>query len=231
MRNLAIITARSGSKGIEDKNIKELNGKPLLAYSIEAARNTSLFAEIMVSTDSEKYASISRELGANVPFLRSIETSSDNATSWAVVKEVIKRYKEKGIVFDTVTLLQPTSPLREATDIINGYKIMMDRDANLVVAVCEVAHSPLWANTLPGDNSLTDFLKPEVVTMPRQSMPKYYRINGALYIIKVDHLLKSKDIYKEKSFALIMDRSRSIDIDDELDFKIAEVLIKHRLEK
>ncbi len=231
MRNLAIITARAGSKGIEDKNIKELNGKPLLAYSIKAAKESSQFTQIMVSTDSEIYASIAKKWGAEVPFLRSREASNDTASSWSVVKEVLRNYGEMGITFDTVTLLQPTSPLREAEDIVNGYKILREKDANLVVAVCEVAHSPLWANTLPENNSLTRFLKPEVVTMPRQSIPKYYRINGALYIIRVDYLLKSKDIYKEKSFALIMDRSRSIDIDDELDFDIAEVLIKHKNKK
>jgi CMP-N,N'-diacetyllegionaminic acid synthase len=185
----------------------------------------------MVSTDSEIYASIAKKWGAEVPFLRSREASNDTASSWSVVKEVLRNYGEMGITFDTVTLLQPTSPLREAEDIVNGYKILREKDANLVVAVCEVAHSPLWANTLPENNSLTRFLKPEVVTMPRQSIPKYYRINGALYIIRVDYLLKSKDIYKEKSFALIMDRSRSIDIDDELDFDIAEVLIKHKNKK
>lgn len=105
MKNLAIIPARSGSKRLKDKNIKLLNGKPLLAYTIESARESGLFDEIMVSTDSEKYAEIARQWGANVPFLRSYELSNDTASSWDVVKDVIIRYKNLGFEFDTVALL------------------------------------------------------------------------------------------------------------------------------
>ncbi|RBP58094.1 N-acylneuraminate cytidylyltransferase [Alkalibaculum bacchi] len=227
MKNLAIIPARSGSKGLKDKNIKMLNEKPLLAYSIEAAKESGLFDEIMVSTDSEKYAEVAKQWGAKVPFLRSQELSNDTASSWEVVKDVIERYRSLGIEFDTVALLQPTSPLRSSEDIINGYEVMREKIANFVVAVCEMDHSPLWANTLPVDLSMGNFIRPEVVTMPRQSIPTYYRINGALYIIKVDYLMKTTDIYSEKSYAIIMNKENSIDIDDQIDFTIAEVLIKN----
>lgn len=225
MKNIAIIPARSGSKGLKDKNIKMLNGKPLLAYSIEAAKKSGLFDEIMVSTDSEKYAEIAKQWGAKVPFLRSQELSNDTASSWEVVKDVIERYRNFGLEFDTVALLQPTSPLRSSDDILNGYDVMKEKAANFVIAVCEMDHSPLWANTLPVDLSMGNFIRPEVVTMPRQSIPTYYRINGALYIIKVDYLMKNTDIYSEKSYATIMRKERSIDIDDQLDFTIAEVLL------
>lgn len=117
MKNIAVITARSGSKALVDKNIKLLAGKPLLAYTIEAAKESGCFDTIMVSTDSEKYAVIARDYGAQVPFLRSEATSSDTAGSWDVVREVICQYKELGEVFDSVCLLQPTSPLRTAEDI------------------------------------------------------------------------------------------------------------------
>ena len=121
--NLAIIPARSGSKGVIDKNIRELNGKPLMEYSIEVAMKSKCFDEVMVSTDSEKYADIARRCGAKVPFLRSTENSSEWATSWGVVREVLNRYREQGILFEMVTLLQPTSPLRTANDIIKRMQV------------------------------------------------------------------------------------------------------------
>ena len=114
MTSIAIILARSGSKGLKDKNIKLMNGKPLIAYSIEAAKNSGLFDVVHVSTDSQKYADIAAEYGADEPFLRSEEMSSDTADSWDAVLEVLRRYKELGKEFDMVTLLQPTSPIRTA---------------------------------------------------------------------------------------------------------------------
>ena len=117
MKNIAIITARSGSKGLPHKNIKLLNGKPLMAWSIEAALKSGMFDTVIVSTDSEEYARIAREYGAEVPFLRSEATSGDNANSWDTVAEVLDNYRKLGREFDTFMLLQPTSPLRSAEDI------------------------------------------------------------------------------------------------------------------
>ena len=228
MINLAIIPARSGSKGLKDKNIKLLNGKPLMAYTIEAAIQSKMFDEVMVSTDSEEYADIAKRNGAKVPFMRCSELSNDIASSWDVVRDVLDRYREAGKVFDTVALLQPTSPLRTAEDIIEGYKLMNDKSANSVIGVCEVDHSPLWMNTLPEDNSMGNFINPKVVGLPRQELEKYYRINGAIYIIKTEYLLKIDNIYKYKSYALIMDRMNSIDIDQDIDFILAESILKNR---
>ncbi len=226
MKNLAIIPARSGSKGLKDKNIKLLNGKPLISYTIEAAINSKMFDEVMVSTDSIEYAEIAKLYGAKVPFMRNSELSNDTASSWDVVRDVLHKYKEAGKEFDTVALLQPTSPLRTGKDIIEGYKLMDDRLANSIIGVCEVDHSPLWMNTLPEDNSMGNFINPKVVGLSRQKLEKYYRINGEVYIMKTEYLLKTNNIYKDKSFALIIDKKKSIDIDDELDFIIAEILIK-----
>ena len=179
MSNIAIIPARSGSKGLKNKNIKELNGKPLLAYSIEAAKESKLFDEIMVSTDSNKYAQIARSYGANVPFLRSETNSSDNASSWNVVLEVLQKYLETGIKFNSICLLQPTSPLRTAKDIIEAYKLLETKQADAITSVCEVDHSPLWTMTLPENLSLDEFKKRDSDT-PRQLLEKYYRLNGAI---------------------------------------------------
>lgn len=229
MKNLAIIPARSGSKGLKDKNIKLLNGKPLLAYSIEAAIESKMFDTIMVSTDSLEYADIAMKYGADVPFLRSLEMSSDKASSWDTVKEVLSNYKKQGFQFDTVCLLQPTSPLRTPNDIKDGYKILDEKDCDGVTSVCEVDHSPLWMNTLPKNLCMDEFLNPDIVNLGRQSLQTYYRINGALYIRKIKISNSKISILDKKQFALIMDKCKSIDIDTDLDFKFAEFLMQNSI--
>lgn len=228
MKNIAIIPARSGSKGLKDKNIKELIGKPLIAYTIEAARNSKLFDEIMVSTDSVYYSKIAKEWGAKVPFLRDEELAIDTASSWDVVKDVLEKYQTLGKEFDTVALLQPTSPLRTEKDIMAGYEKMMKEDANGIISVCEVEHSPLWSNVLPGDCSFTNFLVPDLIYKRRQELPVYYRMNGAIYIFKIDYFLRTDNIYSDKVFAIKMIKENSVDIDNEFDFIIAEAILKSK---
>lgn len=226
MINLAIIPARSGSKGLADKNIKELNGKPLLAYTIDAATESNMFDEIFVSTDSAEYAEIAKKYGANVPFLRSKETAGDSSSSWDVVSETLEKYKAIGKEFDTISLLQPTSPLRRAEDIIKGYELMDKKRANAIVAVCETEHSPLWCNVLPDDLSMQGFISDEIINRPRQELPVYYRVNGALYIVKRSMLKDNFDLYNNGCYAYIMDKKYSIDIDEELDFQIAQQIMQ-----
>lgn len=225
MKNIAIIPARSGSKGLKDKNIKELNGKPLIAYSIEAALKSGVFDRVHLSTDSEQYAEIGRMYGADVPFLRREDLSSDVAGTWDVVKYVVNEYEKLGEQFDTLSVLQPTSPLRTAEDISRAYDFFVFKNANMVSSVCEMEHSPLWSNTLPEDLSMTNFEDEEVTFAPRQTLPKYYRECGAIYIVRKEHLLQSKNIYKDRCYAFIMEQSHAIDIDSAIDFKIAEVLM------
>lgn len=224
MRNIAIITARSGSKGLPDKNIRPLAGMPLMAYSIKAAVESKLFDTIMVSTDSEIYANIARLYGADVPFLRSEFTSGDNANSWDVVAEVLKNYQKLGKTFDTVCLLQPTSPLRKAEDITEGYNLMMTKCCNSVTAVCEMEHSPLWSMTLAEDLCLDDYRK-KSVDVPRQKLEKYYRINGALYIRRINYSNNGISFCLSNEYALVMERKRSVDIDTIEDFEYAEWLM------
>lgn len=228
MKNIAIIPARSGSKGLKDKNIKLLNGLPLMAYSIDTAVKSELFDEVMVSTDSEKYAEIAASYGASVPFLRSPELSSDTATSKDVILDVLKKYDALGKHFDTFTLLQPTSPLRTAEDIVRAYELFTQKKADGVVGVSEVDHSPLLCNTLPDDGSLVDFIKPEIKDKPRQSLDVYYRINGAMYIADVRYYREWGDFYRERCYAYVMDRESSVDIDSEMDFSMVEFLMKYR---
>lgn len=229
MRNLAIITARNGSKGLKNKNIKILEGKPLIAYSIEAAIESGMFDMVMVSTDSEEYAGIARGYGAEVPFLRSEKTASDYASSWDAVEEVLIRYRNMGEEYDTFMLLQPTSPLRSAYDIKNAYGEMKEKKAYSIVSLCEVDHSPLQCNVLAYNNSLDGFIREEIKGKRRQDLPIYYRINGAIYLVSVPYFLESHDIYRERCFAYIMDKRSSIDIDDEFDFIVAGALLKRNM--
>ena len=226
MSNIAIIPARSGSKGLRHKNIRLLNNLPLMAYSIIAAKESGLFDEILVSTDSMDYARIAITYGASVPCPRSAEASTDLASSWDVVTEVLTKLRDFGSSFDTFALLQPTSPLRKCQDLQKAYDMFVERGANAIVGVCEATHSPLWCNTLPDDLSLKGFLPENIVRLPRQSLSKYYTINGSLYIVRTDYFLANSDIYREKAYAFIMPKERSIDIDDELDFIIAEAILR-----
>ncbi|WP_404405194.1 cytidylyltransferase domain-containing protein [Jeotgalibacillus malaysiensis] len=225
MRHIAIIPARSGSKGLKHKNIKLLNEKPLIAYTIEAALKSNVFDEVMVTTDSSEYAEIAKQYGAKVPYLRNEELSSDQASSWDVVRDVLSYYKKNDQYFNTLCLLQPTSPLRDYNDIINAYQLMEERNADSVVSVCETEHSPLWSNTLPEDLSLRSFLNDDLLGNQRQALPVYYRLNGAIYIAEYDLIVNEKNIFKANSYAFIMSKRKSIDIDESLDFKIAEMLL------
>lgn len=225
MGNIAVITARCGSKGLKDKNIKLLNGKPLMAYTIEAARQSGCFDCIHVSTDSEEYAAIAREFGAETPFLRDAKLASDTAGSWDVVRAVLHQYAQEGSKFETAALLQPTSPLRTAGDIQNAFALMEDKNAQVVAGVCEMEHSPLWSNTLPEDRNMNGFQSTSFL-IPRQQLPVYYRINGAIYLINVDYLMKKGELYGQCSYAYIMPKERSVDIDDMFDLLLVETYMR-----
>lgn len=227
---IAIIPARSGSKGLKDKNIKLFKGKPLIAHTIEAALQSEIFHNVIVSTDSQTYADISKRYGANVPFLRSKELSGDKASSSDVIINVLRTLEESGESFDYFILLQPTSPLRDSKDIRAAVDLLFSKNATSVVSVCEVDHSPLLSNVLKEDLKLKDFIKNTNNTR-RQDMEKYFRINGAIYISKTEHYIENKDFYGEDSFAYIMDKEKSIDIDDIVDFSIAEVMYDYVKQK
>lgn len=226
MKSIAVIPARSGSKGLKDKNIKALAGKPLLAYTVEAALESGRFDIVHVSTDSSLYADIAKKYGADVPFLRGADISTDTASTWDVVRFVLKEYEKSGFLFGTVSVLQPTSPLRTSEDIKDAFRFFEKKKAKMISSVCEMEHSPLWSNTLPEDLSMADFEKEEAAFIPRQAQPTYYRENGAIYILKTDHLFHANNIYKDGCYAYIMEQGHSVDIDGEMDFHMAEFLMK-----
>ena len=225
MKNIAIISARSGSKGLKDKNIRNLAGKPLMAYSIEAALKSNCFDSVMVSTDSERYAEIGRKYGAEVPFLRSPVTSSDTASSWDVVEEVLHGYEKMGKSYETFCLLQPTSPLRTVDDIMSAYKLFEEKHSIAVISMTELEHPIEWCGMIDESLSLDGF-HGRSEGGRRQDFKKTYRPNGAIYIVSISEFRKDRFLYRNGSFAYIMPQQRSWDIDTEIDFMMAEMLME-----
>lgn len=224
-RILAIIPARGGSKRLPRKNILPLAGKPLIAWTIEAAINSQMFSEVMVNTDDDEIAKVSSELGAKIPFIRPNELASDTASSNDVIKHTLLWYRDKGINFTEVVLLQPTSPLRSSDDIIAALDLYNKKNASSVLSVCEVDHPTAWCNILDESLSLKGFIKENVRKLRSQDIDKEYRLNGAIYILNVVKFLAKNSTVLEPSFAAIMPRSRSIDIDEKIDFDIAEAIL------
>jgi len=222
---LAVIPARSGSKGIKDKNIKNLNGKPLIAYTIEESIRSRIFEDVIVSTDSEKYKKIAEGYGAWVPFLREKKLAEDTANTIDVVEDVLLKLKNIGKKYDSLMILQPTSPLRDKYDIRGAFKLFCEKEANSVVSMCECDYAPQLTKKLNDKMKLDGFLS-DINKIRRQDLGKFYRLNGAIYLIKVQYFLKYKYIYKENSYAFIMDKKKSIDIDDLDDLKYAEFLMQ-----
>ena len=230
MKNIAVIPARSGSKGLPDKNIRPVNGKPLLAYTIEAALESGCFDTIHVSTDSERYAEIARQYGADVPFLRSAALATDTASTWDAVREVLARYDELGKRFDTMMLMQPTTPLRTGGDVKEAYALLQKKQAKSVIAVCEVDHSPLWCDTIPDSGSMKGFGRKDLAWVNRQDLRPYYRVNGAIYLLSVNgiNIPPDDEIYEDNCYALFMDRKKSVDVDSEDDLALVEFLLARR---
>lgn len=229
MTALAIIPARAGSKGLPDKNIRELAGKPLVAWSIEAALDSGVFSRVLVSTDSERYADIAREHGATVPFLRPSELATDTAIALDCYRHVLSTLAESGERFDTVWVLQPTSPLRTAGDVRGAHRQLMENETRgAVVSVTELEHPIEWVNTLPDDLCMKDFLRPTTDRRNRQEHPTYYRLNGALYGARIGYFDEVGGFYGPRTYAYVMHRQASVDIDDLFDFRLAEYLMTER---
>ncbi len=225
---MGFIPARAGSKGVPGKNTKDLLGKPLIAYTIESALTSKVFDYLIVSTDCEDIARVAQEAGAETPFKRPAELATDTAKSMDALQHALTWCEEQGKHSDWVMNLQPTSPLRNSEDIINACALMIQRRAGAVVSVCEADHHPWWSNTLPGDHCMEHFIRPEILNVNRQSLPKYYRLNGAVYLAEWDLLRQQKSWYGKNTYAYIMPKERSVDIDTALDFAWAELLLtKH----
>lgn len=224
MKTLYLIPARGGSKGIPRKNIKLLNGEPLIKYSIDAARKVAPDADICVSTDDKEIIDVVESLGLKVPFTRPEKYATDSATSSDVALHALRFYESMGVNYDTIVMLQPTSPLRTAEH-IKGALALYDNSLDMIVSVRESASAFIICKE-NSDGFLflplnTDFAR-------RQDMPSYYEYNGAVYVMNSLELKKKGMAGFTKVKKYVMDDIASLDIDSQLDWNIVEMVMKDK---
>lgn len=231
MEILAIIPARGGSKGVYRKNIRDLNGKPLISYTIEAAKKSKYINRVVVSTDDIEIADISKKYGAEVPCLRPSNLSGDISPTVDCILHMLNYLKEtEGYIPTHIMLLQCTSPLRNFTHINEAVEKFIKCNESALISVCESEVNPYWTNVFEGD-VLKPFIKDGYKIARRQDLPEIYRVNGAIYLIEAEIFLKEKTFQPSSLTGYIMDSYHSIDIDTELDFKIAEIVMSELVGK
>lgn len=226
---LAIIPARGGSKGLPNKNLRLLNGKPLICYTIEAALSCGNISHVIVSTDSEEIAEVARLAGAWVPSLRPAELATDTATSIDVYIYTLNLLKNNfNLDFKTFIVLQPTSPLRSLTDISEAIDLFNDNNADSVISFTKEQHPVYWHKSIDDKGNIANIF-PEDSFSNRQEFPITYYPNGAIYIFKTNLIVEDHKYYTEKTLAYLMPRKRSVDIDDVDDFLYASFLQSREL--
>lgn len=228
MKILAIIPARGGSRGVPGKNIRLLNGKHLICHTIEEALKSFYPLRVIVSTDDAVIASISEKCGADV-IQRPAELARDDSPRIDAIFHAIDSMKNNGQTPpDIVILLQATSPLRNAEDIDAAIELYYNSkcDSISVISMCKVDHSPYWCFRFDDDHEFKPLFGGQYLRTRRQELPEIYRPNGAIYITSLSNLNKNKEFYCDNIIPYIMPAEKSIDIDEEIDFTIAEQLIK-----
>lgn len=227
---LCTICARGGSKGVKNKNIKELHGKPLIAYTIEQAKESGLFEHIVISTDSDDIAKVAQEYGAEVFFKRSSEMASDTAGKLDVIKDAFVRseaYYQKQ--YDYLIDLDATAPLRSVDDIKNSFtQFLKDDNSNLITAMPSRRSPYFNLVEVSNDGKVTLSKKLDSSIVRRQDAPKSYDMNASIYIWKRESLLDQKSLFLEKTGLYVMPEERSIDIDTELDFEFVEFMMRKK---
>lgn len=221
-RILAIIPARGGSKGIKDKNIYLIKGRPLIAYSIDAARSSKYIDYAMVSTESEVIAEKAKENGARVPFMRPVELAADTSKTIDAIFDAITRLKEQDEVFDVLVLLQPTSPLRTSEDIDEAIELYFEEEQRSLVSIAEVNDNPVFIRRLEGNRAIP--ILNQSSTVRRQDTEKFYRINGAIYINKISEITPETS-FNDNIVGYVMAKEKSVDIDCIEDIKKVEELL------
>ena len=224
-RTLYLIPARGGSKGIPHKNIKPLNGKPLILYSVEVARQLADDTNICVTTDDDAIIRVVEEAGLNVPFKRPAELATDTSGSYELILHALDFYEQKGVIYDVVVLFQPTSPFRTAQHVKEAMALY-DDSLDMVVSVSESAANPYYSLFEENENGFLDKSKKGNFTR-RQDCPKVYEYNGAIYVMNVKSLREKSLSEFVKIRKYEMSRELSIDLDTPLDWEFAEFLSKH----
>ena len=219
---LAIIPARGGSKGVPRKNIKELAGKPLIAWTIEEAKKSKYIDRLILSSEDEEIIEVAKQYGCEVPFKRPMVLAQDDTPGMDPVLHAIEQCPD----YDYVVILQPTSPLRTIDDIDGCIEKVLSIDADFSVSVTEVDKSPYWMYTLE-NNKMVSLLSSDKVVARSQELPKVYALNGALYIGKTQSLIKEKSFLMKDTIPYIMGSLESIDIDSEKDFILCDLIKKN----
>lgn len=222
MSSIAIITARGGSKRIPGKNIKEFCGKPIIAYSIEAALKSELFDVVMVSTDSEEIADIAKSYGAEVPFMRSQKNSDDYATTADVLHEVISKYEELGQHFDIMCCIYPTAPFVTSTKLKTAYEFMKKKKGDALIPVVKYSFPPQRCFVIRSER--IQLLHPENMNIRSQDLEPYYHDAGQFYFWKTN---KFSTVFVKNTVPYILDDMEVQDIDNIEDWKIAEIKYKN----
>lgn len=224
MKIFALIPARGGSKGIPGKNVKLIAGKPLIVWTIEAALRSSFIDAVVVSTDDPAIAEVARCAGAQVPFMRPTELAQDETPGMGPALHALDQLPK----YDSLLLLQPTSPLRTTEDIDACLVLATQQHAPSVVSVCEADTHPYWTYRLGKDQALERFVDAAPIAR-RQDLPQVFALNGALYFAHAKWLRRNGTFINRETIAYVMTRERSIDIDTPLDWKFAEFLLKESL--
>lgn len=224
MNNLAIIPARGGSKRIPRKNIKDFLGKPIIAYSIEAALESGLFEEVMVSTDDKEISEIAIKYGAKVPFFRSSENSNDYATTIAVIQEVTSEYKTHfSKVFDLVCCIYPTAPLIQVQHLKNGLDLLLAKNFDSVLPVVAFGY-PVWRGVEITDEGKTKMIWPEFQNSRSQDLKKIYHDAGQWYWLNLN--MQKETLFSKNSGSIELSEEEVQDIDNLTDWKLAEMKYK-----
>jgi len=222
MTNLAIIPARGGSKRIPHKNIKKFLGKPIIAYSIEAAVKSGLFDEIMVSTDDNEIADVAKQYGAKVPFIRSLKNSDDFSTLADVVMEVYRKYEEKGVKYDNICCILSTAPFITSLRINEAYNKFIKERFDSVCPVVAFSYPVLRALEFDNDKKLR-MINPEYINSRSQDLKPAYHDSGLFYWVKAEALKNEKTLFCKNGSAIILPETEVQDIDTETDWKLAEI--------
>lgn len=226
---LALVTARGGSKGIPGKNIACVCGKPLIAWTIEASHAAKRVTRTIVSTDDPAIAAAARDAGAEIPFMRPPELAQDNTPHIDVLVHALQWVKQnESRLPDYLLLLQPTSPLREGSDIDVAIELAECHSADSVIGVSACEKHPYWMKTREADGRLRNFLPDVEMGTHRQHLPPVYAVNGALYLARPELLLKQRTFYSDKTYGYVMPRERSVDIDEPIDLKLCDLLLRER---
>jgi N-acylneuraminate cytidylyltransferase/CMP-N,N'-diacetyllegionaminic acid synthase len=230
MKRLCTICARGGSKGVKGKNIRQLLGKPLIAYSIEQAKSSGLFEAIAVSSDSDVILEIAKEWGADYLIKRPDELATDQAAKLPVIRHCAGEVeRQKGYCFDVIVDLDATSPLRSVEDIHNAVDLLEKSGSGNVITAMPSRRSPYFNLVELNANGVVELSKPLMTTIVRrQDAPKCYDMNASIYVWKHQVLFTSEKIFNPDTKLYVMPEERSIDIDSELDFQFVEYLLTHK---